>query len=50
MTAGTMALIPGGQGPAAMILPVLEALGPLVDAATKAQNFKEMTRFVSAAN
>ena len=50
MTAGTLAMIPGGQGPAAMILPVLEALGPLMDAAAKAQNFKEMIRLVSAAN
>ena len=50
MAAGTLAMIPSGQGPAAMILPVLEALGPLVDAAAKAQNFKEMIRLVSAAN
>jgi hypothetical protein len=50
ISAGTLVMIPGGQGPAAMILPVLEALGPLLDAAIKAQNFKEMIRLVSSAN
>ena len=44
--AGTVALIPGGQGAAATIVPVLGALGKIVEEAGRAQNFKEMTRVV----
>jgi hypothetical protein len=47
--ASTLALVPGAQGPAAMISPVLEALGPVFEEAAKAQNFEEMTRLVAEA-
>lgn len=47
--AGTLAIIPGTQAPAALIVPVLDALDKIVEEAAKAQNFKEMTRLVTDA-
>lgn len=47
--AGTLALIPQAAPAAAAIGPLLTALGPVIDEAAKAQNFKEMRRIVAAA-
>jgi len=47
--AGTLALIPQAAPAAAAIVPALTALGPVIDEAAKAQNFKEMRRLVTTA-